>query len=95
MAVHRPHGLDALLKLMADDPKRRTARPVQRRFIQVLNALEKVHARYAICGAVAMGAHGPRRFTEDIDVLVAQAGQGANLNWYPKVSVAEMRTRKV
>ena len=30
-----------------------------------------------------------------LDVLVAQAGQGANLNWYPKVSVAEMRTRKV
>lgn len=30
-----------------------------------------------------------------LDVLVAQAGQGANLNWYPKVSVAEMRTKKV
>jgi thiamine pyrophosphate-dependent acetolactate synthase large subunit-like protein len=30
-----------------------------------------------------------------LDVLVAQAGHGANLNWYPKVSVAEMRTRKV
>jgi thiamine pyrophosphate-dependent acetolactate synthase large subunit-like protein len=30
-----------------------------------------------------------------LDVLVAQAGQGANLNWYPRVSVAEMRTRKV
>jgi thiamine pyrophosphate-dependent acetolactate synthase large subunit-like protein len=30
-----------------------------------------------------------------LDVLVAQAGQGANLNWYPKVSIAEMRTRKV
>ena len=29
-----------------------------------------------------------------LDVLVAQAGQGANLNWYPKVSVAEMRTKK-
>jgi thiamine pyrophosphate-dependent acetolactate synthase large subunit-like protein len=29
-----------------------------------------------------------------LDVLVAQAGQGANLNWYPKVSIAEMRTRK-
>lgn len=30
-----------------------------------------------------------------LDVLVAQAGQGANLNWYPKVSIAEMRTKKV
>jgi len=30
-----------------------------------------------------------------LDVLVAQAGQGANLNWYPKISVAEMRTKKV
>ncbi|MGH7774313.1 MAG: thiamine pyrophosphate-binding protein [Candidatus Binatia bacterium] len=30
-----------------------------------------------------------------LDVLVAQAGQGANLNWFPKVSIAEMRTRKV
>lgn len=29
-----------------------------------------------------------------LDVLVAQAGQGANLNWYPKISVAEMRTKK-
>jgi len=26
---------------------------------------------------------------------VAQAGQGANLNWYPKVSIAEMRSKKV
>src|SRR5581483_9586788 len=25
-----------------------------------------------------------------LDVLVAQAGQGANMNWYPKVSIAEM-----
>ncbi len=30
-----------------------------------------------------------------LDVLVAQAGQGANLNWYPRLSIAEMRTRKV
>jgi thiamine pyrophosphate-dependent acetolactate synthase large subunit-like protein len=30
-----------------------------------------------------------------LDVLVAQAGQGADLNWYPKISVAEMRTKKV
>jgi thiamine pyrophosphate-dependent acetolactate synthase large subunit-like protein len=30
-----------------------------------------------------------------LDVLVAQAGQGANLNWYPKISIAEMRTKKV
>jgi thiamine pyrophosphate-dependent acetolactate synthase large subunit-like protein len=29
-----------------------------------------------------------------LDVLVAQAGQGANMNWYPKVSIAEMRTKK-
>ena len=29
-----------------------------------------------------------------LDVLVAQAGQGANMNWYPKISVAEMRTKK-
>ena len=30
-----------------------------------------------------------------LDVLVAQAGQGANMNWYPKVSIAEMRNKKV
>ena len=30
-----------------------------------------------------------------LDVLVAQAGAGANINWYPKLSVAGMRTRKV
>ena len=29
-----------------------------------------------------------------LDVLVAQAGQGANMNWYPKVSIAEMRSKK-
>jgi acetolactate synthase I/II/III large subunit len=29
-----------------------------------------------------------------LDVLVAQAGQGANMNWYPKISIAEMRSKK-
>ncbi|HTM07454.1 MAG TPA: thiamine pyrophosphate-binding protein [Verrucomicrobiae bacterium] len=29
-----------------------------------------------------------------LDVLVTQAGQGANMNWYPKVSIAEMRSKK-
>ncbi|HVV88323.1 MAG TPA: nucleotidyl transferase AbiEii/AbiGii toxin family protein [Kofleriaceae bacterium] len=44
---------------------------MRRRFLQLLDALEAARARYAIIGAVAMGAHGVRRFTEDIDVLVA------------------------
>lgn len=56
---------------MADDIQSARARPVRRRFLQLLDALEAARARYAIIGAVAMGAHGVRRFTEDIDVLVA------------------------
>jgi len=57
---------------MADDPSRPAARPVRRRFLQLLAALERCGARYALCGAVAMGAHGVRRFSEDIDVLVEE-----------------------
>jgi len=53
---------------MADDL--RGSRPVSRRLRQILDALDRAKARYAIVGAVAMGAHGVRRFTEDIDVLV-------------------------
>lgn len=56
---------------MADDITTSRARPIKRRFEQLLDALEAARARYAICGAVAMGAHGARRFTEGIDVLVA------------------------
>ena len=61
----------AVLRLMADDPTEERARPVKRRFNQMITAFERVRARYAVCGAVAMGAHGARRFTEDIDVFVA------------------------
>jgi hypothetical protein len=57
---------------MTDDIQSSRARPVRRRLTQVVDALERVRARYAICGAIAMGAHGHRRFTEDIDVLVAE-----------------------
>src|SRR5689334_2139929 len=63
--------LDWLLALMADHPQSERALPVRRRFGQLLDALEKVKARYAVCGAVAMGAHGVFRATADIDVLVA------------------------
>jgi len=55
---------------MADDPTEKRARPVRRRFTQILDALEKTGARYALCGATAMGAHGVRRFTEDLDFFV-------------------------
>jgi hypothetical protein len=59
------------LLLMTDDISRGRGKPVQRRFVQLLDALEAARARYAICGAVAMGAHGAERYTKDIDVLVA------------------------
>jgi hypothetical protein len=59
-----------MLVLMADDPTVKEPRPVRRRFTQLIDAFEQVNARYAICGAIAMGAHGARRFTEDIDVLI-------------------------
>lgn len=62
--------LGPIARLMSDDLSRRT-RPVTRRLGQLLDALERAGARYAIVGAVAMGAHGVRRFTEDIDVIVA------------------------
>lgn len=58
---------------MADDPGQARSRPVRRRLLQLLEAAERSGARYALCGAVAMGAHGVRRFTEDIDVLVDRA----------------------
>lgn len=61
------------LALMTDDIKSGRAKPVQKRFEQLLDALERAHAHYAICGAVAMGAHGAERYTKDIDVLVADA----------------------
>jgi hypothetical protein len=63
--------LSSELLLMTDDIKTGRARPILQRFTQVIDALEKVKARYAVCGAIALGAHGARRFTEDIDVLVA------------------------
>jgi hypothetical protein len=56
---------------MASDIESSRDKPIRRRFLQLLDALERVNAQYAICGAVAMGAHGARRFTEDVDVLVA------------------------
>lgn len=59
------------LLLMTDDISGKRARPVERRFAQLIDALERAKARYALCGAMAMGAHGFRRFTADIDVLVA------------------------
>ena len=58
---------------MTDDITSTRGRPIKRRLMQLLDALEKTRARYAICGAVAMGAHEARRFTEDIDVLIADA----------------------
>jgi hypothetical protein len=55
---------------MTDDITSGAARPVRRRFTQLIDALERTRANYAICGAAAMGAHGARRFTAEIDVLV-------------------------
>lgn len=60
------------LALMAENITGTRARPARRRFNQLIDALERAGARYVICGATAMGAHGARRFTEDIDVLVAE-----------------------
>jgi hypothetical protein len=60
------------LLLMTDDIQSSRAKPVRRRFDQLLDALEQTHARYAVCGAVAMGAHGAERYTQAIDVLVEQ-----------------------
>lgn len=57
---------------MAENITGTYARPVRRRFTQLVDALERARARYAICGATAMGAHGAERFTKDIDVLVAE-----------------------
>ena len=65
--------LGPILVLMTDDPRVAKARPVRKRFLRLLDALEQVRARYAVCGAVALGAHGVRRFTEDIDLLLAPA----------------------
>ena len=56
---------------MSDDMRSSRARPVRRRLVQLLDALERARARYAICGAMALGAHGAHRYTEDIDVLIA------------------------
>jgi hypothetical protein len=73
-ATHaRKPDLSYELRLMADDITSASARPVRRRFTQLVDALERARARYAICGATAMGAHGARRFTEDIDVLVDES----------------------
>ncbi len=60
------------LALMAEDIKSTRSKPVARRFTQLLDALEHAKARYAVCGAVALGAHGAERYTKDIDVLVAE-----------------------
>jgi hypothetical protein len=59
------------LVLMAEDIHSSRDKPARRRFTQLVDALEQARARYAIIGAVAMGAHGAERYTQDIDVLVA------------------------
>jgi nucleotidyltransferase AbiEii toxin of type IV toxin-antitoxin system len=69
---NRP-DLSAELLLMADDPTARRSRPARRRFNQIVDALEKTGARYALCGAAAVGAHGAVRFTEDLDFFVDAA----------------------
>ena len=64
--------LEPILELMADSPFHDPPPPVRRRFVQLLDALERTRARYAVCGAVALGAHGVERYTKDIDVLIAE-----------------------
>jgi hypothetical protein len=64
--------LDLTLELvLMSDNLTSDARPIFPRFNQLVDALEAARARYAIIGAAAVGAHGHRRYTEDIDVLVA------------------------
>jgi len=55
---------------MAENIRGTGPRPIVRRFHQLVDALDRARARYAICGATAMGAHGVERFTKDIDLLV-------------------------
>jgi hypothetical protein len=85
----QPHEPDLQweIELMSDDIWVGT-RPAHRRFVQLVDAVEAVHARYAICGAVALGAHGCERFTNDLDVLV----DGADLE---RVVAALSRSMRV
>jgi hypothetical protein len=63
--------LDPVLGLMTSGNVFADRRPVRRRFHQMLDALERTGSRYAVCGAVALGAHRAERLTVDIDILIA------------------------
>lgn len=71
--------LGATLVLISDDPFQQRPRPVHERLFELIDALERVSARYAICGAVAMGGYGVRRFTEDIDLFIDRSDVEAAL----------------
>jgi hypothetical protein len=50
---------------------------VQLAMARVVKTLEELDIPYAICGAMAVNAHGLRRATEDVDLLVTAAGLAA------------------
>jgi hypothetical protein len=47
---------------------------VQKTLGRIARRLEEIGVPYAIVGAMAMFAHGVRRFTEDVDILVTRQG---------------------
>lgn len=44
---------------------------MQNEYLQIFQALEKNDIRYLIVGGLAVNLHGPRRYTADIDILLA------------------------
>ena len=47
---------------------------VQETLHRVTRRLAELNIPYAVCGGLALFAHGYRRFTEDVDILVTQDG---------------------
>src|SRR5689334_122652 len=48
--------------------------PVHKTMYRLVEKLEKANIPYALMGAMAVNAHGQRRTTDDVDVLLTQAG---------------------
>src|SRR2546421_12715010 len=48
--------------------------PVHRAARRLVRRLERLHVPYAIAGAMAVNAHGARRTTDDVDVLLSRRG---------------------
>lgn len=47
---------------------------VNRTLREIARRLDELSVPYAVCGGLALFAHGYRRFTEDVDILVTAAG---------------------